>query len=201
MRVLSAMEGRHTFKSDVFSFGIVMWEIAARACPHRTWLAELSKEAKGGTVTAESVITAVKQGRRLPIPNGVPTRWAALMSECWDVDPGKRPSMDAVVERLREYNHSLKSGVAAAGRGGLPAPEATVADAAELLRRAAQAMAALTPRATDAQLQGISEFEPALRKLLGLLADSTSSSGSATSKPAGGHVYAAPYGSAYRNAE
>nr|UMO80404.1 Serine/threonine protein kinase [Pandoravirus aubagnensis] len=78
---------RYSEKVDVYSFGIVMWEVVTRRRPF----------ADRGFA---DVALAVLDGVRPAIPSSCPTDLAKLMSACWYTDPDARPSMEEVVKRL-----------------------------------------------------------------------------------------------------
>jgi serine/threonine protein kinase len=72
-------------RADVFSFGIIMWQVVTRKDPYagRNFM---------------GVSLDVLEGKR---PNAMPDLPAAFqktMSRCWHAKPGKRPPMSTVVE-------------------------------------------------------------------------------------------------------
>ena len=66
--------------SDVWSFGILMWEIY-----HPT-------EVPYGDTELFSLVMNIAQGMRLPIPELYPPTVANIMKACWQQSPAKRPS-------------------------------------------------------------------------------------------------------------
>nr|CAD7454527.1 unnamed protein product [Timema tahoe] len=77
---------RYTEKCDVFSWGIILWEVISRRKP----FGEI-----GGT--AFRIMWAVHQGTRPPLIAGCPRPLERLMTSCWNKNPACRPSMDEVV--------------------------------------------------------------------------------------------------------
>eukprot|EP00730_Choanoeca_flexa_P017932 TRINITY_DN8690_c0_g1_i1.p1 TRINITY_DN8690_c0_g1~~TRINITY_DN8690_c0_g1_i1.p1 ORF type:complete len:681 (+),score=184.58 TRINITY_DN8690_c0_g1_i1:120-2162(+) len=77
-----------TIKSDVWAFGITLWEIATYG----------SSPYPGVDFTL--VLDKLESGYRMPRPQGCPEEVYALMRECWDVDPELRPSFRAIRDRL-----------------------------------------------------------------------------------------------------
>lgn len=80
-------------KVDVYSFGIVLWEIVTRKAPfpHHTDYA----------VFREAVCV---QHERPPIPSGLEPSLKDLIIRCWHPDPEKRPPFERI---LFELDHIL----------------------------------------------------------------------------------------------
>lgn len=70
--------------SDVYSLGIVLWEIAARLV---VW----------GNDTTEEVLAKVAAGKRPAMPSDCPDDFAELIQKCWHARPESRPTTEAVV--------------------------------------------------------------------------------------------------------
>jgi hypothetical protein len=75
-------------KRDVFSFGVLLWELFAQEVPF---------PGKG----LFEIVSAISKGKRPPLDRpGIGSPIKALVSRCWDADPGVRPSFDQIVEDL-----------------------------------------------------------------------------------------------------
>uniref|UniRef100_A0A8C1YXP2 non-specific protein-tyrosine kinase n=1 Tax=Cyprinus carpio TaxID=7962 RepID=A0A8C1YXP2_CYPCA len=75
--------GRYTTESDVWSFGVLLWETFSRGVtpytiPH--------------TLSNQQTRDEVERGYRMPAPNNCPGEIYALMCQCWQYDPRNRPS-------------------------------------------------------------------------------------------------------------
>ncbi|KAG7034899.1 Serine/threonine-protein kinase EDR1 [Cucurbita argyrosperma subsp. argyrosperma] len=80
-----------TEKCDIFSLGVIMWELCT-----------LSRPWEG--VPQERVVYAVgTEGARLEIPEGPLGR---LISDCW-AEPNERPSCEEILSRLLDCEYSL----------------------------------------------------------------------------------------------
>eukprot|EP00117_Sycon_ciliatum_P046596 scpid105625/ scgid33352/ Tyrosine-protein kinase transforming protein Fps len=85
-----------TTKSDVWSFGIVLWEVLSLgAVPYDTEL-DVIRRLIWGPLTQQSVVHAMNQylrgGSRLPRPEWCEADLYAVMQETWDLDPDARPT-------------------------------------------------------------------------------------------------------------
>jgi serine/threonine protein kinase len=86
----------YTGAVDVYSYGIMMWELATRKKP---WVDELSD----GTAFFRQLNRALQTGRRPAIPDDVAAEhgeFVAVMQRCWASDPADRPSFAEVSTEL-----------------------------------------------------------------------------------------------------
>uniref|UniRef100_A0A8C5X7N8 receptor protein-tyrosine kinase n=1 Tax=Malurus cyaneus samueli TaxID=2593467 RepID=A0A8C5X7N8_9PASS len=71
--------------SDVWSYGIVMWEVLAYG------------ERPYWNMTNRDVINSVEEGYRLPAPMGCPSTLHQLMLDCWQKERSERPRFAQIV--------------------------------------------------------------------------------------------------------
>ncbi|CAD7701037.1 unnamed protein product [Ostreobium quekettii] len=84
-------EVRHSEAADVFSFGVLMYEIVSQASPY------------GGKGTPRAAICHMKREGQPPcrLPKDCPSWLQILMERCCLVNPRHRPTMGNVGEILR----------------------------------------------------------------------------------------------------
>lgn len=86
---------RYNEKVDVFSFGIVLYEVL-RAVRLIIYIAPNGKMSE-----VETYANRVADGLRPPIPETWPTDLRNLIEKCWAPSPHARPSMKEVSRRLQ----------------------------------------------------------------------------------------------------
>ncbi|KAJ6703105.1 KINASE SUPERFAMILY WITH OCTICOSAPEPTIDE/PHOX/BEM1P DOMAIN-CONTAINING PROTEIN [Salix viminalis] len=94
--LLDGNSNRVSEKVDVFSFGIVMWEILTGEEPY----ANMQFGAIIGGIVSNTL--------RPPLPEHCDTGWRTLMEECWASHPEARPSFTEITDRLRNMSASLQ---------------------------------------------------------------------------------------------
>uniref|UniRef100_A0A674DVA8 Ephrin type-A receptor 7 n=1 Tax=Salmo trutta TaxID=8032 RepID=A0A674DVA8_SALTR len=93
---------KFTSASDVWSYGIVMWEVMSYG------------ERPYWDMSNQDVIKAIEEGYRLPAPMDCPPGLHQLMLDCWQKDRADRPKFDQIVgilDKMIRNPNTLKTPV------------------------------------------------------------------------------------------
>ena len=83
--------GHFSTKSDVWSFGVLLWEIMTHGkMPY-------------STMTNSQVREELQQGYRMPCPDEDSEKLYSIILECWKNMPNDRPNFEAVKALIEEY--------------------------------------------------------------------------------------------------
>lgn len=79
---------RYDLKADVFSYGMMLWEMAAKRVPFQG-------------LNQVSIAKKISNFDRPSIPKTVPPPLANLINACWSHDPKSRPTFTQIISRMR----------------------------------------------------------------------------------------------------
>jgi serine/threonine protein kinase len=84
----AALSKNYNEKVDVYSFGLILWQMLSRQVPFR------------GARKHDFLDVVVRGGARPYIDNNWPSDLCSLLCTCWHTSPDCRPSFETVVRRL-----------------------------------------------------------------------------------------------------
>lgn len=82
-------------KVDVYSFGLILWEMLSGTIPYE----DMSP--------IQAAYAVVNKNLRPPFPKDCPPAMQALIEQCWSLQPDKRPEFWQIVKVLEQFNSSL----------------------------------------------------------------------------------------------
>ncbi|XP_058534158.1 mast/stem cell growth factor receptor Kit-like [Ochotona princeps] len=95
----------YTFKSDVWSYGIFLWELFS-----------LGSSPYPGMPVDSKFYKMIKEGFRMLSPEHAPAEMYDIMKTCWDANPLKRPTFKQIVQlmetQISNSTHHVYSNVA-----------------------------------------------------------------------------------------
>lgn len=86
----SSSRTRYSVKVDVYSFGLVLWELWEKKRPFDEYTSRFD------------IIDAVRAGKRPAISESCPPTFKALIQRCWQAEPSRRPTMNYIVRYLKD---------------------------------------------------------------------------------------------------
>lgn len=81
---------RYSIKVDVYSFGMVLWELWEKKRPFDEFTSRFD------------IMDAVRSGKRPYISDSCPPTFKALIQRCWQADPTRRPTFNYIVRYLKD---------------------------------------------------------------------------------------------------
>ncbi|RHZ82774.1 hypothetical protein Glove_103g273 [Diversispora epigaea] len=79
----------YTTKSDIFSIGILMWEVITGEAPY------------GDREHDTDLAFAIASGYRPTIYENIPLEYVTLMKQCWDANPNNRPDANIICDKMK----------------------------------------------------------------------------------------------------
>jgi len=96
MALESLTSRTYSEKSDVWSWGVTVWECLTRSVPF-------------SNLDNVNVIMAVTAGQRLPVPTRCSPTFASLVNSCWEADPNNRPTFENILQAVHAEGENILS--------------------------------------------------------------------------------------------
>lgn len=87
---------KYSEASDVWSFGVLLWELLTRKDPHQ------------GCMPITVAFHVSTKGIDLPIADDCPLKWKDIMQSCWQVSPENRPTFADLLTLFTDYREELE---------------------------------------------------------------------------------------------
>ncbi|RLN70661.1 hypothetical protein BBJ28_00012388 [Nothophytophthora sp. Chile5] len=85
----------YSTKADVYSYGVVLWELLAKDVPFR------------GQTPMQTAMAVAEQRMRPAMPRNTPPKIAELIEHCWNQDAARRPDFSAILQVLPYVKQSM----------------------------------------------------------------------------------------------
>mmetsp|Transcript_28210 Transcript_28210/g.39837 ORF Transcript_28210/g.39837 Transcript_28210/m.39837 type:complete len:346 (+) Transcript_28210:2760-3797(+) len=89
---------------DIFSLGMIMWEIAACAFQRKKPWKDMISSDRSAAIAS---LLQLHQDKKLPSLNDVPEQFRSIIEGCWSYEPEKRPTAQQVLQELEKIDNQM----------------------------------------------------------------------------------------------
>uniref|UniRef100_K1Q1Z7 Tyrosine-protein kinase Fps85D n=1 Tax=Magallana gigas TaxID=29159 RepID=K1Q1Z7_MAGGI len=90
------LQDTYSSLSDVWSFGVLMWEIYSRG------------KDPFSDISMSELPSKIEEGYKMPTPEGTPAACHDLMMKCWEYNPSERYHFDRIQKKFNSMISSLR---------------------------------------------------------------------------------------------
>ncbi|CAL8089232.1 unnamed protein product [Orchesella dallaii] len=101
MALEALKDSKYTTESDVWSLGVLFWEMFTLAKEDPYYSFGIQKQME--------LIRFLESGRRLDEPECAPQEMKDIMQKCWQKDPKMRPKVSEIHSKLRQFNETNRN--------------------------------------------------------------------------------------------
>jgi serine/threonine protein kinase len=101
----TASKTHYSVKVDVYSFGMVLWELWEKKRPFDEYNSRFD------------IMDAIRAGKRPEISSNCPPSYRSLLQRCWQTNPTRRPNFTYIVRYLKDELALVKRKRGATGGG------------------------------------------------------------------------------------
>ena len=113
MSLEALQSAKFSHKSDVFAFGVLLWEVTSFGKP--PW----------GAFGVADIVDSLRNGERLQKQESAPDALYSLCLRCWSTEPKQRPSFAQVNDELQILPAIVRTSINTTDRGCIDVPGAT----------------------------------------------------------------------------
>jgi len=81
--------------SDIWSFGVTLWEICSDG------------EVPYSSLANKEILKEIEDGKRLSKPNSCPDQLYTIMNDCWKIKSEERPTWTQLFNRFKEFSTTI----------------------------------------------------------------------------------------------
>jgi hypothetical protein len=97
----------HTTETDIYSFGMLLWELAARKKPFIDAMLSADAATADQSTQRQCFSRLIIQGIRPAIPAMCSIAYNSLITSCWHQDPKSRPTLNNIIKTLTKSTFTL----------------------------------------------------------------------------------------------
>src|SRR5690554_6932541 len=102
-------DNSYSTQSDVWSFGIVVWEILVTFSKSSSHLFQTRQDPHDEMNMFDAASRIMNEGLHPLIPSEAPEHIQQLLKDCWQLSPSQRPSFVQICDRIQSWKETVNN--------------------------------------------------------------------------------------------